>query len=85
MAERLFKGKKGLYPHSVRDMFVNSRLAAHHETMYKNLFNGTINPENEKTQVITNGIFLFNIDVSTVFIWKYIFIAIVGLAFVLDG
>ena len=51
VAERLFKGKKKLYPHSIRDMFVNSRHATHHETMY-NLFNSTIKPQNETTQVL---------------------------------
>ncbi len=42
VAEGLFKDKKSLYPHSIKDMFVNSRFATHHETMCKNSFaNGT--------------------------------------------
>ncbi|WAR02585.1 MYO1C-like protein [Mya arenaria] len=33
VAERLFKGKKDVYPHSVKDHFVDSRLAPHHATL----------------------------------------------------
>ncbi len=51
VAERLFKDKKSLYPHSVRDMFVSRRLATHHEAMYRTFCNTTIQVQSESPQV----------------------------------
>lgn len=45
VAEKLFKGKKDSYLHSVKDHFVDSRLAAHQDSLKNSVFNGTKQPD----------------------------------------
>lgn len=52
VAERLFKGKKDSYLHSVKDHFVDSRLAAHHES-HKNFLMTTVKQSNENIKYCT--------------------------------
>ncbi|XP_053376054.1 unconventional myosin-Ic-like isoform X2 [Mercenaria mercenaria] len=52
VAERLFKGKKDSYMHSIKDHFVDSRLAAHHES-HKNSLLATLKQSHENIKYCT--------------------------------
>ncbi|XP_071116024.1 unconventional myosin-Ic-like isoform X1 [Haliotis cracherodii] len=47
VAEKLFKGKKESYPFSVKDPFIDSRLAAHHESLKSGMFDINLKQPNE--------------------------------------
>ncbi|XP_064613416.1 unconventional myosin-Ic-like [Liolophura sinensis] len=53
VAENIFKGKKESYPYSVKDQFVDNRLAAHHESLRTSVFEATIKQADEKVLYCT--------------------------------
>ncbi|XP_050411443.1 unconventional myosin-Ic isoform X2 [Patella vulgata] len=48
IAERLFKGKKESYKFSIKEPFIDSRLAAHHEALKNSVFDATVKQLDEK-------------------------------------
>ncbi|XP_052824673.1 unconventional myosin-Ic isoform X1 [Octopus bimaculoides] len=48
LAERIFRGQKESYPFSIKDPFVNNRLATHHEHLRTSVFDATIKAQNEE-------------------------------------
>ncbi|XP_041348881.1 unconventional myosin-Ic-like [Gigantopelta aegis] len=50
MAESIFRGKKELYKFSIKDAFIDSRLAAHHEALKNNVFEKSTKEPGEKVQ-----------------------------------
>ncbi|ESP00948.1 hypothetical protein LOTGIDRAFT_238422 [Lottia gigantea] len=48
IAENLFKGKKESYKFSVKDLFIDSRLAAHHDALKHSVFDTSVKQFDEK-------------------------------------